>query len=241
MMPFSKGTTFMNKMVSILIFCILVITPQIMALDTDGLVGAWLMDDNTGETVRDSSDNKLHGKFARGNPQWVPGNFGKALKFGGAEMVTVPHNDLLNLSSFTIAAWINSPNTTGIWHIIASKELRNPTGRNYGIFGHLNNGSIHYSFTSGGWKSFDAPTNVTDGTWHHVAAAYAKPDFKLYVDGKLDSQNSPNADPESNSNPLYIGGCDIGKYWMTGSIDEVVLYNRALDENEINELMTKSY
>lgn len=228
-------------MVSILIFCILVITPQIMALDTDGLVGAWLMDDNTGETVRDSSDNKLHGKFARGNPQWVPGNFGKALKFGGAEMVTVPHNDLLNLSSFTIAAWINSPNTTGIWHIIASKELRNPTGRNYGIFGHLNNGSIHYSFTSGGWKSFDAPTNVTDGTWHHVAAAYAKPDFKLYVDGKLDSQNSPNADPESNSNPLYIGGCDIGKYWMTGSIDEVVLYNRALDENEINELMTKSY
>ncbi len=81
--------------------------------------------------------------------------------------------------------------------------------------------------------------NVTDGNWHYVAATYAKPAFKLYVDGKLDSQNSPNADPETNSNPLYIGGCDIGNYWMTGSIDEVVLYNRALDENEINELMTK--
>lgn len=29
----------------------------------------------------------------------------------------------------------------------------------------------------------------------------------------------------------------IGGYWMTGVIDEVVLYDRALSEKEINELM----
>ena len=30
--------------------------------------------------------------------------------------------------------------------------------RNYVIFGNINSGVIHYSFTSGGWKSFDAKT-----------------------------------------------------------------------------------
>ena len=198
----------MHRILSLTIFCLLVVAPQIMALDTDGLVGAWLFYDG-------------------------------AMEFGGADMVTVDDDDRLDLTTFTISGWIKSPATSGKWHIIASKELRNPTGRNYGIFGHVNNGTVHYSFTSGGWKSFDAPTNVTDGSQHHVAATYEKPDFKLYVDGKLDAQASPNADPETHNNPLYIGGCDIGDYWMKGSIDEVVLYSRALDENEINELMDK--
>ncbi len=157
-MPYGKGTMRMHKMLSLLILSIMVISPQIMALDTGGLVGAWLMDDGSGNTVTDSSENGLDGNFAKGTPKWGTGKFGGGLEFSGSEMVTVPHNALLNLSSFTIAAWINSPRTTGVWHIIASKELRNPNGRNYGIFGHVNNGSIHYSFTSGGWKSFDAPT-----------------------------------------------------------------------------------
>ena len=34
-----------------------------------------------------------------------------------------------------------------------------------------------------------------------------------------------------------FGGCDIGNYWMTGVIDEVLLYDRALSEKEINELI----
>ena len=42
----------MYKMLSFLLFSLLVISPQIMALDSDGLVGAWLMDDGNGDTVK---------------------------------------------------------------------------------------------------------------------------------------------------------------------------------------------
>lgn len=46
---------------------------------------------------------------------------------------------------------------------------------------------------------------------------------------------------ERNRIPTIIfclfGGCDIGNYWMTGTIDEVVLYERSLSEKELNELM----
>lgn len=228
----------MYKFTIFVFLTLFAIAPNLMAaVTTDGLVGAWLFDDGTDTTVADSSGNELDGELVQGEPEWVEGKFGTAMNFDGTDMVNVPDNDLLDLTSFTIAAWINSPATSGRWHVIAAKEARNPTGRNYGIFGHVNNGSIHYSFTSGGWKSFDAPTNVTDGTWHHVAATYEQPNFKLYIDGELDAEVAPDGVPESNESPLYIGGCDIGNYWMTGAIDEVVLFDRALSEAELSELI----
>ncbi len=153
----------MSKLLSLLFLSLLIISPQVVALDTDGLVGAWLMDDGNGKTVSDSSDNGLDGKVAQGNPKWVKGKFGGAMEFGGSDMVTVDDDAALDLKSFTLSAWINIPKISGKWQIIASKENRGPTGRNYGIFGHVNTGVVHYSFTTGGWKSFDAKTVVTDG------------------------------------------------------------------------------
>ena len=210
----------------------------VVALDTDGLVGAWLLDEGKGETVKDSSDNGLDGKIAKGKPKWVDGKFGGAMEFGGQDMVTVDDDNALDLEEFTIAAWVNIPKVSGAWQIIASKEHRGPTGRNYGLFGHINSGVVHYSFTTNsGWKSFDAKTVVTDGDWHHVAGTYDGSDFKLYLDGAVDAQVSPGTKPDTHDNFLFIGGCDIGNYWMTGTIDEVVLYERALSEKELNELI----
>ncbi|MCY3740760.1 MAG: LamG domain-containing protein [Candidatus Poribacteria bacterium] len=214
------------------------IATQVVALDTDGLVGAWLFDEGKGETVTDSSDNGLDGKIAQGKPKWVDGKFDGAMEFGGQDMVTVDDDNALDLAEFTIAAWVNIPKVSGAWQIIATKENRNPTGRNYGLFGHINSGVVHYSFTTNsGWKSFDAKTVVTDGDWHHVAGTYDGSDFKFYLDGAIDAQVAPGTKPDNHDNFLFIGGCDIGNYWMTGTIDEVVLYDRALSEKELNELM----
>ncbi|MDE0682209.1 MAG: LamG domain-containing protein [Candidatus Poribacteria bacterium] len=214
------------------------IATQVVALDTDGLVGAWLFDEGKGEAVTDSSDNGLDGKIAKGKPKWVDGKFDGAMEFGGQDMVTVDDDNALDLEEFTIAAWVNIPKVSGAWQIIATKENRNPTGRNYGLFGHINSGVVHYSFTTNsGWKSFDAKTVVTDGDWHHVAGTYDGSDFKFYLDGAIDAQVAPGTKPDNHDNFLFIGGCDIGNYWMTGTIDEVVLYDRALSEKELNELM----
>ena len=232
----------MHKLLTFLGLCLFAViyfmTPHALGLGTDGLVGAWLMDDGKGDSVMDSSGNGLDGKITQGGPEWVDGKFEGAMEFGGADMVTVEDDKALDLAEFTIAAWVNIPKISGAWQIIASKENRNPTGRNYGLFGNINSGVIHYSFTTNaGWKSFDAKTAVTDGEWHHVAGTYDGSDFKLYLDGGVDAQVSPGTDPDTHDNFLFIGGCDIGGYWMTGAIDEVVLYNRALSEQEINELM----
>ncbi len=216
---------------------ILFTLPHATALNTDGLVGAWLFDEGKGEAVTDSSNNGLDGEIAQGKPKWVDGKFDGAMEFGGADMVTVPDDDALDLENFTLAAWVNIPEISGKWQIIASKENRGPVGRNYGLFGNINTGVIHYSFTTGGaWNSFDAQTVVTDGEWHHIAGTYDGSDFKLYINGKVDAEVSPAKEPDTHDNAFFIGGCDIGGYWMSGTIDEIVLYDRPLSENEINEL-----
>ena len=84
---------------------------------------------------------------------------------------TVPDNELMHLKSFTLTTWVNSPKVSGKWQILAAKENRGDGGnRNYGLFAHVNTGVMHYSFTSGGWKSFDGKTVVTDGKWHYITA-----------------------------------------------------------------------
>lgn len=202
------------------------------------LVGAWLFD---GGSLADSSGNGHDGEVVQGDPQQAGGKYGDAMEFFGADMINVPDDDALDLGSFTLAAWIKVDGQSGKWQVIAAKEARDPTGRNYGMFCNINTGVVHYSFTSGAaWNSFDANTVVTDGSWHHVAATYEAPDLKFYLDGAVDAESAiadNMQEPDGTDNVLYIGGCDIGDYYMTGLIDEVALFNEALSEGEINDLM----
>ncbi|HIE30019.1 TPA: hypothetical protein EYP66_22370 [Candidatus Poribacteria bacterium] len=67
-------------------------------------------------------------------------------------------------------------------------------------------------------------------------ATYENPNFKMYLDGTVDAEVAPGTKPDTHDNALFIGGCDIGDYWMTGIIDEIVLFNKALSDKEISEL-----
>jgi len=202
------------------------------------LVGLWLFDEGSGTVATDSSGNGYDGEIK--GAQWGTGKFGGGLVFDGDDMVIVADDDGLDLASFTLAASIKVDGQSGKWQIIASKENRNPTQRNYGMFCNINTGVIHYSFTtSSGWKSFDATTVVTDNKWHYVAATYEQPNFKMYLDGEVDAEVTPDTIPDNTDNVLFIGGCDIGDYWMTGIIDEVILFDNALSPDDIEALASK--
>ena len=82
---------------------------------------------------------------------------------------------------------------------------------------------------------------VTDGNWHHVAFIWDKPNFKIYVDGQEVSNlvyydnKSTNSESLNSSvtTTLRIGG---GMDLFSGSIDEVRIYNRALNASEVSQL-----
>ena len=199
------------------------------------LVGLWLFDEGSGTVAKDSSGNGHDGEIK--GAQWGKGQFGGGLVFDGDDMVVIADDDALDLTSFTLAASIKVDGQSGKWQIVASKENRDPTQRNYGMFCNINTGVIHYSFTtSSDWESYDAQTVVTDNQWHYIAATYEQPNFRMYLDGEVDAEVEPDTVPDATDNVLFIGGCDIGDYWMTGIIDEVILFDNALSQAEIRTL-----
>ena len=96
----------------------------------------------------------------------------------------------------------------------------------------------------GGGGSITGTADICDGDWHHVAVV-AEDDgspnineVKLYVDGLPDAPSVNTADLVINT----LAGPDvtIGQYngagFLEGTIDEVRIYNRALDADEIEVL-----
>ena len=74
---------------------------------------------------------------------------------------------------------------------------------------------------------------ITLGQTHLVTATWAADRATLYVDGvEAASQDSPDAVPLINANPLYIGSF-AGVLAFNGTIDDVQIYDRVLPADEV--------
>ena len=72
------------------------------------------------------------------------------------------------------------------------------------------------------------PANNT----YHIAGSYDGTNLNLYINGELEETNAFSGSIDDDSLPLIIGADDSG-YYFNGILDEVRVYNRALDESEI--------
>src|SRR5690606_18293696 len=71
-----------------------------------------------------------------------------------------------------------------------------------------------------------------DGNWHHVAITFDGITINQYIDGVLDYSQPNNYN--TNGFDLNIGRrINQNGEWFDGNIDEVVIWNRALSQQEI--------
>jgi hypothetical protein len=79
-----------------------------------------------------------------------------------------------------------------------------------------------------------------DGEWHHVACTWDGSALVLYLDGEVvDRDDSQSGAVVHSDRPLYVGRGDNGYtsyYAMDGGIDDVRVYDRALDADEVGSL-----
>jgi len=77
-----------------------------------------------------------------------------------------------------------------------------------------------------------------DNDWHHVALTYDGSIQKFYVDGVFIGDNvACKGKIDIAANSLTIGTGNTGFY--TGSIDEVAVFNVALEEDDFGIIITK--
>lgn len=142
---------------------------------------------------------------------------------------------VLGAQNRTCEAWIK---TTG-----ANQEIvgwgKNASGQKW-VFRTNTDGSLRVEVNGGG---INATTPVNDGEWHHVACVLDGSNvsnIKLYVDGNLETISATtelaiNTVAETN---LRVSR-GINNRYFVGNIDDVRIWDIALSQNQLQELMRK--
>jgi len=203
------------------------------------IVGVWPLDG----TAIDAS-KKGHDGDIKGSPQWVTGKFDKALDFLGTKgnFVLIPHDASLNLTKFTMTAWVKvrDKNSAGSWQSVIVKTAGWDM-ESYVLFIHPSNGTAMVSIViNKTWTNLNGKKVLFDDNWHHLAGTHDMSNLRLYVDGVLDAEMPCNQEPVANDGPLVIGADEVdggGNENINGAVDDVGLFNDALDEKEIANIM----
>jgi hypothetical protein len=137
----------------------------------------------------------------------------------------------------TVAAWIKTDDA-GVQFIASwGKEA---IGRRW-LFYINNSGNLYVSVYRGYMKTTNL--DLRDGAWHHVAVVLPHgssnvEDVKLYVSGQEQTSTSFKSREISTagSTDVTIGVNLSSDKYFDGLIDDVRIYSRALDANEITTL-----
>ena len=194
------------------------------------------------DDVTDSADG--HDGEIFGDHHWyIDGKIGRALRFGGEDYVSVPDDDGLDLGErFTIAGWIYL-NEDGKNQAIISKSSPGGGWAPY-TFGVSDSNKLvltikpDNSNSNTQWIASDEV--LTKWDWHHVAVSFNDGEAKLYIDGDFEGSKDLGVTPWASDADLTIGaGRNAGGIFdgLKGRLDDLRIYRRALDENEIRALI----
>jgi len=200
----------------------------------DGLVGCWCFNEGQGNTVYDSSgyDNRgtIHGAT------WTDdGYYGKALYFDGNDYIRIPNSKSLQVDRDLTVLVRFFP-----------KDVKR--GRQGLVFKHYNNeyevimeptGNVSFYHGDGYWEEIqEPPHSVIQNQWNFVAITrtITNRTIKFYLNGQYKGSDKFTKMPRKSNYDVYIGTRAYRWYYFYGLIDEVMIFNKALSDTEINDL-----
>ena len=177
------------------------------------------------------------------------GAVGSAGKFDGTLCVTRPGTDLsfLNQGAVTGMAWVKTTRTKAPWesaiigglgHYFLALDTNPAAQRFLTALATTQSASFDY-------RSAPGLGSIKAGEWHHIAAVYSTTAGKLsqYVDGKLVQSFDLSGTTAASPTAVYVGcrkeGTTAAQFFI-GSIDEIVMYQRALSESEVSDYVRRS-
>ncbi|KAA3616983.1 MAG: T9SS C-terminal target domain-containing protein [Calditrichaeota bacterium] len=210
--------------------------------DVEGLKGLWHFNDAVGAArVWEETQNKNHGSVFGAEiidsispVDVLPAN---SLYLNGAsESVSIPHNPSLDISTqWTLEAWIKPDTLTPTYKAIISKN-RVPRPPSLWIID--DKVEVWFETDSTGDAVQAVGTNVLkQNEWQHIAATYDSNFIRIFVNGKVDVVVESNLIPKLNTKDWSIGQRGDNLHWYGGYVDEVRIWNRALDQKEIQQRM----
>ena len=217
-----------------------VVSVSVVPVFTDDKLGIEVSQDNVDDDLPVSelvSWWKFNGDFrdsVRGNhgTEYEQANTdGNVLNLDGdGDYVSVFDDDSLDFgtNNFSVGAWVKGQHID--WETIISKG---------GSF-QLSIQAPRFWTKLSGVGSLNDGTNINDNKWHYVFVNFDRTNnlMKRYVDGNPSGTNTDIGlvGDVSNTNDMNIGFLSGWGQYFNGSIDNVIIFNRALTQDEITAI-----
>ena len=205
-------------------------TPQGMP---QGLIAWWTFDEASGATARDSSGSGFDASFDAG-VSFQPGKTGNALyssgKSEGASFTYAPGSkmDFTPASRPSILFWLKIAALPGNVRLMGSFDKG-------GMGVEINAADrrkIDFITFSGSPNTSWPEAVPADQAWHHYAITVDGANAHLFRDGVLVGTNPFVPNWASTGGKRFLLGGDAA-YSMTGHLDDVRIYDRALSASDI--------
>jgi len=189
-------------------------------------IGLFHLNNSSGDVVDDSSYGNDGTNY--GATRGASGQRSDAFEFDGSnDYVEVPDAaHLEGMAQFTMEAWIY-PYSTGSEYMIVNKEHTYEMAVRSGTF------QIALWTDVSGWTWLGTQA-VPTNDWTHVAMVYDGSNMKVYIDGVYKEQFAKTGNVKVDTTDLRIGRRGGASYFH-GKIDEVALYDTALDATTVAE------
>ena len=219
---------------------------------TDSLVGYWGFNGNANDESGNSNDGTVNGATLTMDRF---GNTNSAYDFDGlTDEITVSESTNMDgFTEFTLSCWINLDDVTdgggngvGVVPII-SKWGSSGVQPESSYLLSLQNNNINYSIDCNsntanyGLYQVSSINSFQEQIWYHVLVQNTLEDFKMFINGELVGVTSQINEGLNDNNTLLRFGswwADVNSSYSNsdGRIDDIGIWNRALDSCEIIDL-----
>jgi hypothetical protein len=203
-----------------------------------GLVHRWSAEEDARDAVGDQ-----HGRLG-GGAGFAPGKVGLAFAFNGTDAAVElgPEAGNFGTNDFTIVFWYKSQNHNRQESVLNKRPVCDAAS-----FWEINtdaNGiglGLCHDELGTSLVALASTKKVNDGTWRHVALVRQGTAVSLYLEGAVNATlNTPLVVNLWNKAPLRLGVSPcLGRNQtkaFTGQLDELSLFDRALDAAEVEQL-----
>ncbi|WP_048065445.1 LamG-like jellyroll fold domain-containing protein [Methanosarcina acetivorans] len=236
---FSLGSTFDAENVN---FIDATVTPTYTKdspydIPTDGLVGWWRFDEDSGTLVQDYSGNGNDGTAS--GMSFIEGKYNNAGSFDGVNDVVQITDSTTTVftNNVTVLATIQRGNTGAFSTIIGKadelKYFRIESNNNLMV-------QLTFSDDSTTGELEDSALVIADMDKHFVGYTFSSDtgEVRFYVDGLLKKTyfGFTGKQIKDSISSISIGATGVSSTPFNGTIDNVMIYNKTLSDNEIKQI-----